>query len=171
MSIPEWKIAFANPERSRLASVERKLFAETEAGEAVFVVGADPAASGKGPFRTGPAKYLSRLSIRAGDKIVLILVRDVVWVQSYGNFLRLHLYHTSYEYRMTMKEIHQRLDPELFVRVHRNAIVNLDHVVDFELPKCGNAVVHLRNGKTLPISGTTRIALRRGLLSKPSNPA
>lgn len=171
MSIPEWKIAFANPERSRLAGVERRLCAETEASEAAFMIETDAAVSAvNGAPRTAPAKYMNRFSIRAGDKIVLILVRDIVWVQSYGNLLRLHLHHASYEHRMTMKEIHQQLDPELFVRVHRNAIVNLDQVVDFELPRCGNAVVHLRNGKTLPISGTARVTLRRGLLSKTSNP-
>ena len=171
MSTPEWKAAFVNPERSRLASVERRLSAEREARKSVFLVGADVDVSAEnGISRTAPAQYLNRLTIRAGDRIVLIFVRDIVWVQSYGNLLRLHLHNASYEYRMTMKEIHQQLDPDLFVRVHRNAIVNLDQVVDFELPKCGNAVVHLRNGKTLPISGNTRVTLRRRLLSKPSNP-
>jgi DNA-binding LytR/AlgR family response regulator len=67
---------------------------------------------------------------------------------------------------MTMKDIHQRLDPERFLRVHRSAIVNLDHVVDFELPRCGNAFVHLSNGLALPVSKAARLALRQGLLSQ-----
>jgi len=134
--------------------------------QSAVVTGVDAVAV-KGVSGTARAKYLSRMSMRAGDRIVLVSVQDIVWVQSYGNLLRLYLHGASYEQRMTMKEICQQLNPEYFVRVHRNAIVNLDHVVEFELPRCGNAVVRLRNGKTLPVSGSARVALRRGLLTRP----
>ncbi|MGB6871878.1 MAG: LytTR family DNA-binding domain-containing protein, partial [Acidobacteriaceae bacterium] len=80
--------------------------------------------------------------------------------------VRLHLQNTSYERRTTIKDAYTHLDPERFVRIHRNAIVNLDHVMEFDLPRQGNAFVHLRNGKVLPISGTARVELRRGLLSQ-----
>ncbi|HTX42791.1 MAG TPA: LytTR family DNA-binding domain-containing protein [Acidobacteriaceae bacterium] len=99
-----------------------------------------------------------------GDRIVLLSVRDIFWVQSHGNFLRLHMKDVTYEHRMTIKDLSKRLDPDRFVRVHRSAIVNLDHVVEFDLPRYGNAFVHLRNGKAVPISGNGRLALRRGLL-------
>jgi DNA-binding LytR/AlgR family response regulator len=115
---------------------------------------------------TAAAKYLNRMTVKAGDKIVLVPVRDILWIQSNGNLLQLHLQAASYEHRMTIKDIYKRLDPERFLRVHRNALVNLDHVMDFDLPRQGNAFVHLRNGKALPISGTVRGVLRRGLLSQ-----
>jgi DNA-binding LytR/AlgR family response regulator len=110
--------------------------------------------------------YLNRMTVRAGDRIVLVPVRDVLWIQSHGNLLQLHLHNASYEHRMTIKDLYKRLDPEHFLRIHRNALVNLDHVVDFDLPRQGNAFVHLRNGKALPISKTMRLVLRRGLLSQ-----
>jgi DNA-binding LytR/AlgR family response regulator len=106
------------------------------------------------------------MTIKAGDRIVLVPVRDILWIQSHGNLLQLHLHNASYEHRMTIKDIYRRLDPEHFLRIHRNALVNLDHVVDFDLPRQGNAFVHLRNGKALPISKTIRLVLRRGLLSQ-----
>lgn len=164
MNIPEWKIPITDPGRSSWAGLESKLSPDAESRNALSVVGIDAARTTE-VFRTAPAKYLYRLSIRAGDKIVLISVREVVWVQSHGNLLRLHLQHASYEHRTTMKEISHQLDPAHFLRIHRNAIVNLDHVVEFTLPRCGNAFVHMRNGKMLPISGVARVALRRGLLN------
>ncbi len=121
--------------------------------------------SGKAPS-TVPVKHLSRMTVRAGDKIVLVSIRDVLWIQSHGNMLWLNLQTARYEYRMTMKDMYRQLDPERFLRVHRNAIVNLDHVVEFDLPRSGNAFVHLRNGKDLPISRAARLVLRRGLLSQ-----
>lgn len=93
-------------------------------------------------------------------------MKDVLWIQSHGNLVRLHLQDTSYEHRTTIKDAYTHLDPERFVRVHRNAIVNLDHVAEFDLPRYGNAFVHLRNGKALPISRTARTVLRRELLSQ-----
>ncbi|HUB18616.1 MAG TPA: LytTR family DNA-binding domain-containing protein [Acidobacteriaceae bacterium] len=106
------------------------------------------------------------MTVRAGDRIVLVQVCDLMWIQSHGNLLRLHLQNASYEHRMTIKEMCGRLDPERFLRVHRSVIVNLDHVVEFDLPRYGNAFVHLRNGKALPIGRTARPVLRRGLLSQ-----
>jgi DNA-binding LytR/AlgR family response regulator len=164
MSIPATKIPL-QPEGSRWSGSEPGPFAAAEARRSILVVGGDAAAA-KGVSGTAPPRYLNRMSLRAGDRIVLISVQDVVWVQSQGNLLRLYLYQANYEHRMTMKELCQQLDPETFVRVHRNAIVNLDHVLEFELPRCGNAVVRLRNGKILPISGPARMALRRGLLTR-----
>jgi len=106
------------------------------------------------------------MTVKAGDKIVLVPVRDILWIQCHGNLLQLHLNTVSYEHRMTIKDMYRRLDPEHFLRIHRNALVNLDHVVDFDLPRYGNAFVHLRNGKALPISRGVRLVLRRGLLSQ-----
>jgi DNA-binding LytR/AlgR family response regulator len=110
------------------------------------------------------ARYLNRIIVRVGDKIVLLLVRDIFWIQSHGNYLRLHVQNATYEHRMTIKDIYKYLDPDCFIRVHRSVIINLDHVADFDLPRNGNAFVHLRNGKALPISRTGRVILRRGLL-------
>jgi DNA-binding LytR/AlgR family response regulator len=116
-------------------------------------------------LRREPAeKYLNRIAVKSGDRIVLVSMSEVFWIQSHGNLLRLHLQNAGYEHRITIKEFYRRLNPEHFVRVHRNAIVNLDHVLEFDLPRCGNAFVYLCNGKALPISGTARSALRRGLL-------
>lgn len=157
MNSPGWRIPLPNPRGTGWSDLERRLLPEEVAGIDAAV---------ERVTRTAPGKYLSRMSLRAGDRIVLVSVRDVVWVQSHGNLLRLHLEQASYEHRMTMKEMQQHLNPEDFMRVHRNAIVNLDHVVEFELPQRGNSVVRLRNGKVLPISGVARVALRRGLLSR-----
>jgi DNA-binding LytR/AlgR family response regulator len=169
MTVLGWQASHSNQERSGLGGLEPVLSGDVSQPEAtgagvVFGIGSAPE-SGKA-LGTAAAKYLNRMTEKAGDKIVLVPVRDILWIQSNGNLLQLHLQAASYEHRMTIKDIYKRLDPERFLRVHRNALVNLDHVMDFDLPRQGNAFVHLRNGKALPISGTVRGVLRRGLLSQ-----
>lgn len=111
-------------------------------------------------------KFLGRVIVRVDDKLVLVHLQEVLWIQSKGNLLCLHLLNADYDCRMTMKDLSAMLDPNCFFRVHRSAIVNLDYVVEFDLPRYGNAFVHLRNGKALPISRSGRATLRRNLLSR-----
>jgi len=109
---------------------------------------------------------MGRIAVRLDERIVLVQMQDVFWIQSKGNLLCLHLEGSDYDCRMTMKDLHVKLDPDRFLRIHRNAIVNLDHVLEFDLPRSGNAFVRLRNGKVLPISRTGRLELRRSLLTR-----
>ena len=168
MTISGWQAASSNQGKSRSGNLELVLSDEAGprgagAGHAYELDWA-PALE-KAPA-AAPAKYLNRMTVKAGDRIVLVPVCEILWIQSHGNLLQLHLHSATYEHRMTIKDLCRRLDPERFLRVHRNALVNLDHVVDFDLPRYGNAFVHLRNGKALPISRTMRMVLRRGLLSQ-----
>ena len=112
------------------------------------------------------SRYLGRVVVRLGDKLLLVHLREVLWIQSKGNLVCLHLPSKDYDCRMTMKELSSVLDPNYFLRVHRNAIVNLEYVVEFDLPRNGNAFVRLSNGQALPISRTGRAALSRSLWSR-----
>ena len=94
-------------------------------------------------------RFLQRLAVEAEEKIVLVRVEDIRWMQSSGNHIRLHLGKTSYLIRQSMKHLQTLLDPNRFLRVHRNAIVNLDHVEEFHLPPNGNMFVKLNDGLCL----------------------
>ena len=108
-----------------------------------------------------PRQFLRRLAVEAGEKIVLVHVEDIQWMQSLGKHIRLHVGATSHLLRQSMKSIQTVLDPTRFLRVHRNAIVNLDHVDEFHLPPTGNMFVKLKNGMCLPLRRGNRNLLRR----------
>jgi DNA-binding LytR/AlgR family response regulator len=59
------------------------------------------------------------------------------------------------------------LDPNHFLRVHRNVIVNLNHVTEFHLPTAGNMFVKLDNGACLPLRRANRGSLRKALKQHP----
>ena len=63
--------------------------------------------------------------------------------------------------RQSMKNLQALLDPNRFFRVHRNAIVNLDHVEEFHLPPNGNMFVKLNDGLCLPLRKANRALLRK----------
>ena len=113
--------------------------------------------------------FLHRLAIDAGEKIVIVRTADIEWILSTGNQIRLHVGKTSHLVRQSMKRMHALLDPSRFVRVHRNAIVNLDHVEEFHLPVIGNMFVKLRNGSCLPLRRASRAVLRKMLIHRSTN--
>lgn len=111
-----------------------------------------------------PHQFLNRLAIETGERIVLVRTADIEWMQSSGNQILIHVGTTSHLVRQSMKKLHAFLDPSRFVRVHRNAIVNLDHVEEFHLPLAGNMFVKLRSGFCLPLRKSSRPVLRKMLL-------
>jgi two-component system, LytTR family, response regulator len=108
-------------------------------------------------------KFLQRFAAESEGRIVLIKILDVLWLQSFGNYIRVHSASATHLVRNTLRKIEPLLDPTLFVRVHRNAIVNLDHVTEFFLPATGNMFVKLDNGVSLPLRRSIRASLRKFL--------
>ena len=121
-------------------------------------------------FGTNPLKSVNhgfqfpeRLVVEVDEKIVLVRVSDIHWIQSCGKHVRLHVGETSHLLRQSMRSLEALLDPNRFLRVHRNAIVNLDQVAEFYLPPAGNMFVKLSNGRSLPLRRGNRSILRKRL--------
>lgn len=106
-------------------------------------------------------RFLQRFAAESDGKIVLIKTRDVLWLQSFANHIRVHSAVATHLIRNTMRTVQSLLDPTVFLRIHRNAIVNLDHVAEFFLPAQGNMFVKLDNGVSLPLRRTSRASLRK----------
>ena len=111
--------------------------------------------------RISRRQFVQRLAVEEDEKIVLIRVDNIQWMQSLGKYIRLYVGEKSHLLRQSMKNLQTVLDPSCFLRVHRNAIVNLDHVDEFHLPPTGNMFVKLSNGVCLPLRRANRVMLRR----------
>ena len=111
----------------------------------------------------GQRRFAQRLAVEAGEKIVLLRTEDIEWLQASGNYIRIHLGEMVYLLRQSLKNLQALLDPSRFLRVHRNAVVNLDHVEEFYLPAEGNMFVRLKNGFCLPLRKANRALLRKTL--------
>lgn len=112
-------------------------------------------------------QFLRRLPVETGEKILLLRTGDIEWLQSTGNLVRVHMGAQYHVIRQSLTKLHELLDPARFLRVHRNAIVNLDQVDEFHLPTLGNMFVKLRSGFCLPLRKSSRALLRRNLITTP----
>jgi len=97
-------------------------------------------------------RYLERLAVKSGGKIVLLRTEDVSWIGAEGNYARLHAGKKSYLMRETMTALEGKLDPARFLRIHRSTIVAADAISELEPLFQGDYVVILRDGTRLTSS-------------------
>ncbi len=98
------------------------------------------------------AQYATRLTVRDGERFLLLRTQDIDWIEAAANYLHLHVGTRTYEMRATMQDIDRRLDPQQFARVHRSTIVNLDRVKTITPDWHGDYAVGLTTGATLRLS-------------------
>jgi two-component system LytT family response regulator len=105
-------------------------------------------------------KYLDRIVVRSGGRVVFLPVDELDWVESAGNYARLHAAGEEYLHRETMSRLESDLDPVKFARIHRSTIVNVARVKELHPLFRGDFAVILRDGKRLTLSKAYRDRLR-----------
>jgi len=83
--------------------------------------------------------------IRAGKKIHKILLKDILYIESFKDYVNIHATDRSITARQTLTSIENTLPEDRFMRLHRSYIVSIDHVTGFT-----STTVDI-NGKELPI--------------------
>lgn len=103
---------------------------------------------------------MSRLFVRQGTAIVPVPVADVAWFEADGDYAVAHAGRTRHVMHVSLNRLEARLDPSRFTRIHRTAIVNLDHVATFRSQAGGRLVAVMRDGSVLPVSRSRARDLR-----------
>lgn len=112
------------------------------------------------PVSVPRARYLDRLMVKHDGRVFFVKVADVDWFEASGNYVRVHVGRQSHLIRETMHGIEAQLDPNLFARIHRAVIVNLDRIRELQPWFAGDYIVILRDGRQLKLSRTYREALQ-----------
>jgi two-component system, LytTR family, response regulator len=77
-------------------------------------------------------KHPDRLVIRTGGRVSFLKTSEIDWVESEGNYVRLHVGKETHLLRETLNQMEERLDPDQFFRIHRSTIVNLDRIKELQ---------------------------------------
>ncbi len=100
----------------------------------------------------------SRFVVKENDRILLVPVNDIEWIEASGNYVHLHHRRGMHLVRDTLTRVEQTLDPHDFVRIHRSAIVRISSVTELERQSSGDFVVRLSSGRELTLSRNFRRA-------------
>ena len=106
---------------------------------------------------TGP---LTRIFVRDRGRIVPVAVRDIERLEADDDYVAVYTRGRRYLVYLNMSEFEARLDPAMFLRIHRSHIVNLDHVAALSSYDATRLQVELRDGTKLLASRTRSRELR-----------
>ena len=102
------------------------------------------------------------ISIKADYKVSIVRYADIIYIESVGEYVRLHLVNAApLTTLFRLKNMESTLPSDRFMRVHRSYIVNLAHVSGY-----GRGRVFLSNEEYVPLSANYRDVFREYIDSK-----
>jgi two-component system LytT family response regulator len=96
--------------------------------------------------------YTKRFLVERRRVAYLLPVESIEWIGADRNYARLFSAKGEFALRTTMDRLQRQLDPAIFVRVSRSAIVRLDAIQELRLQADGNYLALMRSGAEVPCS-------------------
>jgi two-component system LytT family response regulator len=107
--------------------------------------------------------YANRIVFKSRGRILFLPVSSIRWIGAEENYVRICTEGESYLLREPIGRLEEKLDPQLFLRVHRSSIVNLQFVKEVRTESSGESVVILMNGQRLSMSRSYRSRINEWL--------
>jgi DNA-binding LytR/AlgR family response regulator len=98
--------------------------------------------------------YLSKVVVKRGTKNTLIDIDKVIYFRSENHYTYICTEAFEYIHNEPLKDLISKLDPKKFQQVHRNAIINLNHVK--EVIEGDNMQAVMSNSQKLQVSRSHR---------------
>jgi len=121
----------------------------------------DASQGGEGRTSDNAGPYKSRIVFKSRGRILFLPVEDIRWIGADENYVRISVGSESHLLRETMARLETTLDPELFLRVHRSAMVNLHYVKEVKSDSEGESVVILTSGEKIAMSRGYRTRMQK----------
>lgn len=97
-------------------------------------------------------EYLEWVTIKKDERILLLKVDDIQWVEAQGNYVSLKFEKDARLLRETMDKMESQLDPRRFIRIHRSTIININQVKELHVWARGEYRVMTHSGKAFTLS-------------------
>lgn len=106
--------------------------------------------------------YLSKVVVKRGMKNTLIPIEDVMWFKSENHYTYVCTKEFEYIYSEPLKDLVKKLNPDQFLQVHRNAIVNHQYIKD--IIQGDNMKIVLENGSEISVSRSNKKVIKERIL-------
>ena len=103
--------------------------------------------------------YLSKLQVKEKGVLIGVSLDKISWIEAFDNYIKLHSDDRFYLMRKTLSSLERELDPNLFCRIHRSFLVNINMVESLKKLKNGDGVLKLSTDVELRVSRNYRNGL------------
>jgi DNA-binding response OmpR family regulator len=114
-------------------------------------------------IRSDPAhNYVGAFWIDIGARKIRVDLASIATIEAAKDYVILHRAEGNFILRHTMRGLEDKLDPAVFMRVHRSVFVRIDQVVEI-IQNERVVTATLRDGRTVPVAFDRRNALQEWL--------
>ncbi len=99
-------------------------------------------------------KFSSRILIKGREGYSFLDVNEITWFEADSDYVKIHCKEKNYLKNISLNELELKLDPVLFVRIHRSTIVNIKYIKELKPYFNGEYYLYLTNGEKLKLSRT-----------------
>jgi two-component system LytT family response regulator len=99
-------------------------------------------------------ELLERVVVKDGPKITIIPVETLKWLEAQDDYVRIHSEGGRFMKKKTMKFFEDHLDTNMFIRIHRSSIININFIKQMEIYEKDSYRVILKDDTKLAVSKT-----------------
>lgn len=103
---------------------------------------------------------VTRLFVRDGARLIPVATDKIDHLEACDDYVRVHAVGKVYRLNLLLSDLEARLDPRIFLRIHRSHVVNLDRVRSLEPYDGSRMQVTLHNGVIIVASRQRSRVLR-----------
>ena len=112
-------------------------------------------------IRKSDESYSTHLFVQKSEKLLNIPSNEIMHLEASGDYTVLTTAKDQYLSSSGIGKLEEKLDPEIFIRIHRSTIINLNFLKEIEKHFNGGLIVKMQNGKAFPVSRTYAKLIRK----------
>jgi two-component system LytT family response regulator len=89
--------------------------------------------------------YPEKVLVEQGNRMVSLSIQDIIWIEAEGDYTKIHTANKSYLSSYGIGVLEQKLNPAIFTRIHRSAMVNINTIKEVFKEPNGYRII-LQNG-------------------------
>lgn len=104
--------------------------------------------------------YPEKVLVEAGNRMISLSINDIVWIEADGDYTRIHTAQKFYISSYGITVLEQKLNPSVFLRIHRSALINTGQLKEVLKDSNGYYAV-LQNGTSHKVGRTYVEAIKK----------
>ena len=73
-------------------------------------------------------RFPERILVESDKKLITLITASIVWIEAYGDYSKLYTLTEVYLSNYGISTLETKLDPSLFLRIHRSSIININYI-------------------------------------------
>jgi len=113
-------------------------------------------------MRTGGRDtYDSHIFVQKSEKLFNLPVEEIIFLEASGDYTIITTKSDQFVSSSGIGKLEEIMNPDLFIRVHRSTIININYLKEIERHFNGGMIVKMQNGKSFPVGRTYAKVIRK----------